>query len=76
MATRLIVVVIYTDRAGEFRWRGEARNGRILADSGEGYTRKAAAVKAAIRYHGSAVHKVLDATASSTQPTLIQLLAK
>ena len=27
----------YTDIAGEWRWRIRAANGRILADSGEGY---------------------------------------
>ena len=31
---------IYRDKAGEWRWRLVARNGRIRADSGEGYTRK------------------------------------
>jgi len=31
---------IYRDKAGEYRWRLVARNGRIRADSGEGYTRK------------------------------------
>jgi uncharacterized protein YegP (UPF0339 family) len=28
----------YQDKKGEHRWRLVARNGRILADSGEGYT--------------------------------------
>lgn len=27
----------YVDTAGEYRWRARARNGRIVADSGEGY---------------------------------------
>lgn len=31
---------IYTDRKKEWRWRLIATNGRIIADSGEGYTRK------------------------------------
>jgi uncharacterized protein YegP (UPF0339 family) len=39
-------VVIYKDRKGEWRWRFVAPNGRVLADSGEGYKRKAGAVKA------------------------------
>jgi uncharacterized protein YegP (UPF0339 family) len=38
-------VVIYKDRRGEWRWRFQAGNGRIVADSGEGYRRKAGAVK-------------------------------
>lgn len=32
--------VLYRDNAGEFRWRLKARNGRTLADSGEGYNRE------------------------------------
>ena len=31
---------IYKDKAGKFRWRLRSSNGRILADSGQGYTRK------------------------------------
>lgn len=29
--------VIYTDKAGQARWRLVAKNGRTVADSGEGY---------------------------------------
>lgn len=32
---------IYKDAAGEWRWRAKAKNGEIMADSAEGYTRKA-----------------------------------
>ncbi len=32
---------IFTDRAGEFRWRLRANNNEIIADSAEGYKRKA-----------------------------------
>jgi hypothetical protein len=32
---------IYRDARREWRWRLKASNGRILADSGEGYRRKA-----------------------------------
>jgi uncharacterized protein YegP (UPF0339 family) len=31
---------IYRDAKGEYRWRLRAGNGRIIADSGEGYERK------------------------------------
>jgi len=31
---------VYRDRKREWRWRLTAPNGRILADSGEGYKRK------------------------------------
>jgi uncharacterized protein YegP (UPF0339 family) len=30
-------VIIYEDLSGAFRWRAVASNGRILADSAEGY---------------------------------------
>ena len=31
---------IYKDSAGEFRWRLRAKNGRVIATSGEGYVNK------------------------------------
>lgn len=31
---------VYQDRVGEWRWQLKAANGRIIADSGEGYTTK------------------------------------
>lgn len=31
---------IFKDKKGEFRWRLRAVNGKIIADSGEGYTTK------------------------------------
>jgi uncharacterized protein YegP (UPF0339 family) len=37
--TRRARFVVYQDRAGEWRWRLLAANNRIVADSGEGYTR-------------------------------------
>lgn len=37
---------IYKDRKGEFRWRLCAGNGRIMADSGEGYRTKRGALNA------------------------------
>lgn len=30
--------IYYKDAKGEWRWRLKASNGRIIADSGEGYT--------------------------------------
>jgi hypothetical protein len=35
----------YRDTAGDYRWRVWSVNGRILADSGEGYRRKAGAMR-------------------------------
>lgn len=40
-------ITVYCDRAGEWRWRLLERNGRITATSGEGYTRKHGAKRAA-----------------------------
>ena len=40
---------IYRDAKREWRWRLRAANGRIVADSGEGYRRRAAAYEAAHR---------------------------
>ena len=36
----------YQDASGEWRWRLVARNGRIVADSGEGYSSKAKCLRA------------------------------
>lgn len=37
---------LYRDAKREWRWRLVARNGRIVATSGEGYKRKASALAA------------------------------
>jgi uncharacterized protein YegP (UPF0339 family) len=39
--------LLYRDKNLEWRWRLMASNGRVLADSGEGYKRKGGARKAA-----------------------------
>lgn len=36
-------VSFFQDRRGEWRWRVKSRNGRIVADSAESYTRKLSA---------------------------------
>lgn len=40
---------IYRDKKREFRWRLKAPNGRIIAESGEGYKRKGNAGKSVAR---------------------------
>jgi len=40
---------IYRDAKREWRWRLRAANGRIVADSGEGYRRRAAVCEAVKR---------------------------
>lgn len=43
---------VYTDAAGEHRWHLIAPNGRIIADSGEGYTDRAECVEMGQRATG------------------------
>jgi len=38
---------LYRDRARQWRWRVVARNGRLVADCGEGYRRRADALNGA-----------------------------
>lgn len=40
MATKLHKIEIFKDKKNEYRWRLYSPNGRIMADSGEGYTRR------------------------------------
>lgn len=51
---------IYRDRKGEWRWRLKAGNGRKIANSGEGYKRRSAAVLAAKRLIADAAHAYLE----------------
>lgn len=46
--------VLYRDKAGEHRWKLVASNGRIVADSGEGYKTKTGARHAAEALKGKA----------------------
>lgn len=39
-------IEVYKDRNGEYRWRLVSSNGKVLADSGEGYKRKYGVIKA------------------------------
>ena len=36
---------LFEDREGEWRWRLRHDNGNVIADSGEGYTRKEKAIQ-------------------------------
>ena len=44
--------VIYQDKAGKWRWRLKAGNGRIVADSGQGYSTKGNAKQAVFMMQG------------------------
>ena len=45
-----ITVQIYKDKSKQYRWRAVHKNGRILADSGEAYTRARRCESAAIKF--------------------------
>ena len=40
-------VVVYKDQAGEWRWKAIAENGKVVADSGEGYRNRIYAARVA-----------------------------
>jgi uncharacterized protein YegP (UPF0339 family) len=48
-------VLIYKDAASEWRWHREAKNNRIVATGGEGYTNKDDAIETAKRVNQSVV---------------------
>lgn len=39
--------VVYKDKKGQFRWRLQAKNGRILAQ-GEGHSRQSSAIRSVV----------------------------
>jgi uncharacterized protein YegP (UPF0339 family) len=51
--------IIYKDRKKQFRWRLVAKNGNIIADSGEGYTRKRSVHKAIVLLRKRSIHKAI-----------------
>ena len=50
----------YRDAGGKWRWRMLARNGKIVADSAEGYTRRNGARAAARRLADAILQAVED----------------
>lgn len=46
MASTRPVIEVYADIAGSYRWRMKARNGKIIADSAEGYASRRNALRA------------------------------
>lgn len=48
---------VYKDKAGEYRWRLQAANNEVVADSNEGYTSKSSCL------HGIDVVKRIAASA-------------
>lgn len=53
-------LTVYRDQRGEWRWRRKASNGRILADSAEGYRKRAHTVAMAWRCNADIDRARLD----------------
>lgn len=51
---------IYKDNNNEYRWRLVAANGKIIADSGEGYTTKSACQAGIDLVKGAATAPVVE----------------
>jgi predicted secreted protein len=62
-----LTVTTYRDKAGEWRWRAQTGNGRIVADSGEGYEHDADASASATRLFGGAYD--VSYTLDDSEPT-------
>ena len=56
--------VMYKDKAGQFRWRFKAANGKIIAASSESYLKKADCQHGIDLVKGSASAPVHDETGS------------
>lgn len=54
---------VYYDEAREWRWQLRLGNGRVIADSGEGYVTRAGATAAAKRLAKWATAAVVDVAA-------------
>lgn len=53
-----MTVEFFQDRAGGYRWRIVARNGRIVADSGEGYDSESNARRAWMRLRSEGLDNI------------------
>lgn len=51
---------VYRDALHQWRWRLRSRNGRILADSAEGYTKRAHCLKMVGLIQGSALYSTVE----------------
>jgi uncharacterized protein YegP (UPF0339 family) len=55
-SSKKFVFDVYQTTDGEWRWRLWSRNGRIVADSGEGYKRRQDAVRMCERLQDYSAH--------------------
>ncbi len=77
MKTKHNTFTVYRDKRKEWRWRLTASNGRILADSGEGYKRKRDCLAALLSVsRGSVVLFSGFITAGMKHETIEAILAK
>ena len=56
-------VIVFRDKAWDYRWRLTADNGEVIADSGEGYRRKSYAIKKADQLFPNAELVIDDSSA-------------
>lgn len=61
-------VEVFRDTAGEWRWRVVAGNGRIIASSGESFTRKWSARRAGRRAQGDQIEVKSDGRGDGDRP--------
>ena len=54
------MVKIYPDNANEWRWRRISENGRIVSESGEGYTHQDDCKDMAVYLNGEGVRYVIE----------------
>ena len=60
MAVRTLRFEVYRDRYGDWRWRLKAANGRIVMESGEGYSAKRKVLDALYRFMEWAASEELE----------------
>lgn len=58
-------IQVYQDGRGEWRWRAVADNGRIVADSAEGYLRKSDCI-GGVQVVADGMRKALDVVTKTT----------
>jgi uncharacterized protein YegP (UPF0339 family) len=48
-----VKIIVYLDKSGDYRWKPEAENDEIIAESAEGYRRKGYATRMAKKVGGA-----------------------
>lgn len=63
------LVVLYRDRAEQWRWRYVATNGHVMADSGQGYSRRIDALNGAKRVTGHRLRRRVKFVTGPKEPS-------